>query len=545
MSENAAVRTNVVSDIFQLGVSTYKKNALGCLPPYLAALHQDGHFHIHDLEFYGTLYNCSIPLLENYIDTTQFLSFSPAFRIVAVFDKIKELIVKLAMCQSGGIGFANFDTDISLFLQHLKIAFSESNIAYLSETIKLFIQWVNTTSTRYCREPYYLSFNLGLDTSDWGRIITKCMLNAFEQLPTYWTRPNIIFKVKSGINREPYSPNYDIFQQALACTARRMIPTYLLLDSSVNRNTAPFRLAVMGCRTRVYQNVSNEETSLGRGNLAYVSLNLPRLALENQTIERFYNALENLLRNASDVLKHRTELLQNSSGFQFVLQNRLWNVGSTDEFIKRGTLSIGFIGLAETVEILTGVKMQQDISAFALAVSIVSRMRHFVDELRKTEQRNYSLIATSGEMISGRFCRIDKAIIPHPVHEKGFYTNSFHYEVDSRVSLFEKLHGEGQFHCLCNGGCISYIEFQSAPLDNILALEDAINFGTEQGISYLGFNYPLDICRNCGTSGTFEICPACNSSEIQRIRRVSGYLEDFDYFTEGKRNEIAKRQANI
>jgi len=154
-------------------------------------------------------------------------------------------------------------------------------------------------------------------------------------------------------------------------------------------------------------------------------------------------------------------------------------------------------------------------------------------------------LGTSGEFISGRFPSEDKKYFTHPLIEKGFYTNSFHIDVDSRLSPFDKLKFEGPFHKFCNGGCISYIEFQSAPLENVEAISELIEFAIKYDVNYLGFNYPLDICKECGTEGTFDICCECNSTNILRIRRVSGYLEDVDFFTLGKKAEVARRKPNI
>jgi ribonucleoside-triphosphate reductase len=147
-------------------------------------------------------------------------------------------------------------------------------------------------------------------------------------------------------------------------------------------------------------------------------------------------------------------------------------------------------------------------------------------------------------MLSGRFCEIDKEIFHHSVHKKNYYTNSFHIDVNAGIPLLEKIEKEGPFHALCNGGCITYVELRSAPLTNILALFDAVQYAEISGVSYMGFNYPLDICNQCGANGTFDKCPECGSIDIKRIRRVSGYLEELDYFTKGKTAEAKERRAN-
>lgn len=157
---------------------------------------------------------------------------------------------------------------------------------------------------------------------------------------------------------------------------------------------------------------------------------------------------------------------------------------------------------------------------------------------------NFSLLATPGEMLSGRFCQLDRERFPNPIQEKGFYTNSFHVDVDAGLPVFEKLAFEAPFHRLCNGGSISYVEFSSALLENTQAIDDVLSFSQAHGVSYLGINFPLDVCKNCQTSGTFDVCPDCGSREIARIRRVSGYLEEAAFFTDGKKAEVIRRRAN-
>lgn len=253
-----------------------------------------------------------------------------------------------------------------------------------------------------------------------------------------------------------------------------------------------------------------------------------------------YNSIELLTKRYEGMIESDTRYLE------YVFRNKIWNdISTINDMVLQGTLSIGFIGLSETVEVLTGKKPFQDIESFNLAIKIISYMRNFVDRMRVGTNLNISLLASPGELIANRFCEIDKEIFNHKIQDKGFYTNSFHVEVNSGISIFNKIDLEAPFHSLCNGGCITYIELSSAPLNNILALKDGIEYGEKKGISYLGFNYPLDICNNCSTYGTFDICDKCESKDIKRIRRVSGYLEDICFFTSGKFAEVNEREPNI
>lgn len=546
MMDNAAARDNFVSGLYEQGVKQEKDLILGTLVnPEYAQMHRDASIHLHDLEGYRHVYNCCTPELYNILNINKFTTKGYAPRIFEIFEKLKSLISNLAVCQTGGIGFANFDGDIATTLEQLGIPCTEQNRALMEQAVALFIYWVNTTRTRYCREPYYISLNLGLATSEWGRCVIRAVLKAYSEQPMEMTRPNIIFKVKSDINGKETSPNHDLFMQALQCTARKMIPTYLLMDSAVNSNCVPERLGIMGCRTRVYQNSNGQEGTVGRGNIAYVSINLPRIALLSSSIEDFMQRLDMKTQACKAILLNRMETLSHSQKLDYVFENHLWgDVRTMDEMIHQGTLSMGFIGISETVEILTGEKMHLSQKAEDLAYAIVDQLRRHADLYRQETGLNFSLLATPGEMISGRFAEADKAKFNHPAIQKEFYTNSFHVEVDSRVSVYEKLCIEGKFHKLCNGGSISYVEFNDAPMDNVTALADLVEYAALQGVSYLGFNFPLDICLDCNHHGTFDECPVCHSRNIKRIRRVSGYLEDLNYFTSGKQREVEHRHAN-
>ena len=227
---------------------------------------------------------------------------------------------------------------------------------------------------------------------------------------------------------------------------------------------------------------------------------------------------------------------------------KLWcedinEVGLAETF-KHGTLSLGFIGLSEAFEIMRGEKYWANEKNRSMALELVSFMREYIDSLREKLHMNFSLLATSGELISGRFVDIDKSLYKNEVLNKGFYTNSFHVDVDSKLPAYRKLEIEGPFHIYSNGGCISYVELAEAPFGNAEGLDELVEVAVKSGVHYLGFNFPKDVCSECGASGTFDKCPVCGSHHITRIRRVSGYLEVQDFFTKGKMNESKNRKAN-
>lgn len=543
--ENAAIRENFASELYAMGVTAEKERILSGLPPELSKLHREGDIHIHDLESFGKLYNCCTPDLYEYLHSHPFTSRSSRGKLMEAFGRIKLLITRLAVVQSGGIGFGNLDKDLNRIFEEAGIEKTAENVSFLEEVAAAFVGWVNETRTRFCRETYYVTVNLGLETAFWGRAVTKAIIGNFECSPKHYTKPNIVFKVCGAVNSRPGTENYDLFQLAQRCTADRMIPTYLLMDSAANRGCAPEKLNIMGCRTRVYDNMSGDCGTVGRGNIAYISINLPRIALATRNRQEFYRKLRELMEACCKVFDIRNQWIRRTEGkyVKFVLEEHLWrNTASLNDILRQGTCSIGFIGLSETVETLLGEKMHQSDSGRKLALEIVSFMNAFVQEQRK--QRNFSLLATPGEMLSGRFCELDQERFHAQIQQKGFYTNSFHVEVDSQLSLFEKLAFEGPFHALCTGGSISYVEFSSALLENVQAVEDALAYAERQGVSYIGINFPLDICNDCGQNGTFDQCPYCSSKDIRQIRRVSGYLEEAMFFTSGKKAESKRRRPN-
>lgn len=547
MIDNAAVRNNFASAIYESGVKEAKRHVLDALPVEFSSLHNAGAIHIHDLEAFGKIYNCCTPCLGSYLQSLAITSATDAGMIQELFAAIEGLVTQLAVAQSGGIGFGNFDIDLGTAISRLGIECSDSNRAVLADAVRAFVKWVNVTHTRFCREPYYITLNIGLGTGEWERAVSESLLSAFELMPSSFTRPNIVFKVSRETNSTTGSANHDLFMQALRCTARRMVPTYLLMESSANEACDPLRLNIMGCRTRVYANIAGVEGTIGRGNIGCVSINIPRIALETRRLTDFEALLCSRMKQCFEILEIRRDWLLDSAGsyIGFVLDNGIWgDVSTVQELVEQGTYSIGFIGIAEAVDVLMESDDSIALDAGELGLRIVSLMADAVGQRREHEGRNYSFLASPGEMISGRFCELDARAVPHRVQDKGFYTNSFHVPVDAGVPVFEKIAREAPFHALCNGGAISYVEFSSALIDNVEALEDALSFATRAGSSYIGFNFPLDTCRACGHVGTFDNCPECGSDDVLRIRRVSGYLEDLSHFTSGKKAEAGFRVAN-
>jgi ribonucleoside-triphosphate reductase (formate) len=561
VTENASERRSYVGDVFNEGSRIRKELILNSLKPEWRNLHNSGHIHIHDLDAYGETYNCLALNILNRFPYNKFEGFNDLRKILGVFNHLIDTLTKLGNEQSGGMSFANFDNDVAEILMKLHIELTPVNREAISDSINSLILWCNNCHERMGQVSYYITLNIGLADNDLARFVAESVLNEFENGGKTIFKPNIVFKVKSGVNLDNEDPNHYLLKKALICTSKCMIPTYLLCDSAPNRSFEAEKLSIMGCRTRVATDTYGNEGSIGRGNIDYITINLPHIALEiNQTENRPVEEKISLFKEkwtleagmVKDILMDRyNRLIESKSPSDFVTNYRsdLWCVDfstskSVEDIFKHGTLSIGFIGLSETLEILTGKRFYDDDETYRIALDLVSFMRGYCDSLIKIYGLNFSLLATSGEFISGRFPEIDSSIFSHPVLDKGFYTNSFHINVDSGLSVFDKIEKEGLFHLLCNGGCISYVELGEAPIYNDEALYELILKGVQSGTSYLGFNFPLNICKTCGSRGTFDVCPECGSREITRVLRVSGYLEVVNYFTSGKSNEARMRTRN-
>ena len=558
-NDNAANRKSYVGENYNLGERAKKEETLDSLPKKWAELHRLGYIHIHDLDAYGMTYNCLTFDIKNAFPYEKFTGLSETKIIIGVFDFIKEIFAKMGNEQAGGMAFANFDKDFAEIFTKLGVSFKGYEEIFRASIGDL-IMWCNNMHTRMGQTSYYVTFNTGLGTDEFSRFLTFTLIDEFENAGDLVYKPNIVFKIHKGINSSKGDPNFDLYEKALFCTAKKMLPTYLLCDCEEDRDTDPEKLSVMGCRTRVVSDIFGKDGAIGRGNITNISVNLPRLALEvmknhpeksdSEKIEELKKRWLEIAEPTSLILLDRyyktvgadPTLFPTNHEYKFWCEDM--NKSGLEETFKHGTLSIGFIGLSEAIEIITGFKHWENEDAYRCALDCVAFMRDYTDSLTKKHHLNFSLLATSGELISGRFTEIDKTIFNHPALEKGFYTNSFHVNVDSKLPAHRKLEAEGPFHKFANGGSISYIELEEAPVRNIEGLADLVEIAVESGVRYLGFNFPKDTCNDCGTSGVFDSCPKCGGKNITRIRRVSGYLEILDGFTKGKKAEEKHRRAN-
>ncbi|MCR5490714.1 MAG: anaerobic ribonucleoside-triphosphate reductase [Bacilli bacterium] len=560
--DNAANRNSYIGEIHSIGEKSVKEEILDSLPAEWAKLHREGTIHIHDLDGYGYTYNCLTFDFSRY-PFDEFKSGSELSKVARIFNWMKLTFEEYGNEQSGGMAFPNFGDDLVAIFDKIGVKDSQSVRDMIDSELSALVEWCTFNHTRMGKTSYYVSFNIGLAQTDLARHIEASLIKAFKEAGPKVYKPNIVFKVKDGINLKEGDPNHDLLLLALACTAEKMIPTYLLADCEEDRQTDPRLLSVMGCRTRVVDDLYGHKGATGRGNITNISINLPRIALKieqeypdapvDDKVATFQKRWLDVASTVKDILIDRDKKLlkRAKDDFPANLKYKTWcapldGPNGVEEAFKHGTLSIGFIGLSEAVEVLTGKRFYADMPTYLIAYGIVKGMRTYCDFLRKETGYNFSLLATAGELISGRFVEIDsKRYTPkEDIFSKGFYTNSFHVNVDSGLSKTKKIQTEGLFHTLCNGGSISYVEMGEAPLGNEEGLLELIETAVRSGVHYLGFNFPKDICDECGEAGVFDECPCCHSKSITRIRRVSGYLEVLDGFTSGKKAEEKTRKRN-
>lgn len=439
------------------------------------------------------------------------------------------------------------------------------------QAMEALVHNLNTMHSRAGAQVPFSSINYGTDTSEEGRMVIKNVLLATEsglgdgETPIF---PIHIFKVKEGVNFNEGDPNYDLFKLACKVSAKRLFPNFSFIDAPFNmqyykEGKPETEVAYMGCRTRVIGNNfdKSREITFGRGNLSFTSINLPRLALEsNKNIDLFFEKLEEKLILVKEQLFNRFKIQcrKKVKNFPFLMGQGVWIDSeklsmndSVEEVLKHGTLSIGFIGLAETLIALIGKHHGESEEAQELGLKIVKFMRDFTDNASKESGLNYTLLATPAEGLSGRFIKFDKKKYGEieNITKKEYYTNSFHIPVSYPISAYKKIELEAPYHALTNAGHISYIELDGDTTKNTEAFESVIRYMKECGIGYGAINHPVDRDPVCGYNGIIgDTCPKCGRKEcdsdikFERIRRITGYLVGtLDRFNNGKRAEERDR----
>lgn len=463
-----------------------------------------------------------------------------------------------------------------------------------------FIHNLNTMHSRGGNQVVFSSINYGTDTSPEGRMVIRELLSATVEglgrgeTPVF---PIQIFKVKDGISytEADYekavkdfkgamngeiafeAPNFDLLLQACETTATSLFPNFIFLDTPFNVNEAwdandprryYYEVASMGCRTRVFENLHGDKTSFGRGNLSFTTINLPRLAIEAKleaeetlptaskkelqefAVELFYNRLVEMVSFVGEQLKERYDYQRSALAkqFPFLMNNDVWkggiNLGPNDEVgdvINSGTLGIGFIGGHNAMVALFGEGHGSSQVAYDTLYKAVELMNDGVAALKEKYNLNYSVLATPAEGLSGRFTRIDKQKYGEisGVTDRDYYVNSFHIDVQEHISMFDKIKKEAPFHALTGGGHITYVELDGEAKKNFVTILKIVKTMHDEHIGYGSINHPVDTCRECGYKGViYSKCPVCESEDITRMRRITGYLTgDLETWNSAKRAE--------
>ncbi len=507
----------------------------------------------------------SIPLFDYYLapgvlktykkqlrmTLTDLLDYAGFTEFVAM-KTLEDTICKLTTIDNKIEDFEKFYKDNEplkrLFEMALEKALKKTDkITY--QAMEAFIHNLNTMHSRAGAQVPFSSINFGTDTSPEGRMVMKNYLLSVDaglghaETPIF---PISIFKVKEGVNYNPEDPNYDLFKLSCQVSAKRLFPNFEFIDAPYNlQYYVPGRpeteVVTMGCRTRVMANVvdPDRQIAIGRGNLSFTTINLVRIGIKHGIVgntdrkkadmEGFYKELDEKLELCRDQLIERFEIQGNKRvyNFPFLMGQGCWmdseKLKPNDKLkkvLKHGTLSIGFIGLAETLVALIGEHHGESTKAQKLGLEIIGHMREKIDGFAQENKLNFSLLATPAEGLSGRFTRIDKAIYGKikGVTDRPYYTNSFHVPVYYNTTISHKIKIEAPYHALTNAGHISYIELDGDTTENVEAFESVIRMMKEAGIGYGAINHPVDRDPVCGYVGVIkDVCPGCGRREGEPI----------------------------
>lgn len=540
---------------------------------------ENNYIHIHDLDFMptGTTTCCQIPLgelLEDGFNTGHGHMRSP--QSISSASSLSAIILQANQNQQhGGQAFSAFDHDLVPYVKrsyekHLEYLRSiaqelgvdpnheerveelawEKTVNETEQAMEGFIHNMNSMNSRSAGQVPFTSINYGTDTSREGRLITRSVLKATErglgkgETPIF---PIQIFRVKEGINYNEEDPNYDLLKYAVEVTSKRLFPNFAFIDAPYNlekyeEGDPETEVAYMGCRTRVLANVNGREIVKGRGNLSFTTINLVKLALEsNGDIDLFFEKLDKYIDIAKEQLldRYKFQCGKQAKNFKFLMGQRVWMDSeklsmedTLEDVLKHGTLSVGFIGLAEALKSLTGKHHGESKESRELGEKIIGHMRDKMDEYVREYKLNFSLLATPSEGTAGKYVKSDREEFGEieGVTDREYYTNSFHVPVHHEISAANKIAIEAPYHELTNAGHITYVELDGNARQNPEALMQIVRIMKELGIGYGSMNHPVDRCPMCGFGGIIgNECPECHVKEqdgikFERIRRITGYL---------------------
>ncbi len=553
---------------------------------------EENYIHPHDWDFMptGTTTCCQIPLgklLEKGFNTGHGYMRQP--QSIGSASALAAIILQANQNQQhGGQAFPMFDYDLAPYVQKtyqkylkelraLPLNMTELEVNELAwekteedtyQAMEAFVHNMNSMNSRSAGQVPFTSVNYGTDTSREGRLVTYSILKATEaglgkrETPIF---PIQIFKIKEGVNYHPEDTNYDLFDLACKVTSKRLFPNFAFIDAPYNlekyiEGEPESEIAYMGCRTRVMTNVNGKETVVGRGNLSFTTINLVKIAVESdKDRDKFFSTLEYYMEVAKDQLldRYKFQCNKQAKNFKFLMGQGVWMDSeklsmedNLQDVLKHGTLSIGFIGLAEALTALTGEHHGESDEALELGYEIISFMRRKTDEYVSKYKLNFSLLATPAEGLSGKFVKKDRVEFGEikGITDREYYTNSFHIPVYYPIKIVDKIYREAPFHELCNAGHITYVELDGNASQNPEAIRQIVKTMKENNIGYGSINHPVDRCPVCGFGGIIgNECPECHVKEqdgvqFERIRRITGYLVGtLDRWNPAKRAEERDR----
>lgn len=577
--ENGNIDGNTpMGAMLQQGANTAKEYYLETMvDPEIANLHRQGWIHIHDLDFYGWTTTCTQIELRKlfkggfntghgHLREPKSIGSYAALAAIAIQSNQNDQhggqsVVDFDYAMADGVRLtyqkhyqeglelfeqladkANIDHDECIFAADYAMKKTRRDTYQAMEGL---IHNLNTMHSRAGAQVPFSSINYGMDTSWEGRLAMEQLLLATEaglgngETPIF---PIQIFRVKEGVNYNPEDTNYDLFKLAMRVSAKRLFPNFSFIDAPFNLQYwkpghPETEVGYMGCRTRVMGNVCGPEIVPGRGNLSFTSINLPRLAIEASGDQNvFFIHLDEMLRKTAKQLIDRFKVQSKrlAKNFPFLMGEGVWldseKLEPNDpvfEVLQHGTLSIGFIGLAEALKALIGKHHGESEEAQKLGLEIVQHIRNFCDEMSEDFLLNFTCLATPAEGLSGRFVRMDRKRYGEieGVTDRDYYTNSFHVPVYFPISAARKIEIEAPYHALTNAGHISYVEMDGDPTKNLTAFETIVRHMKECGIGYGSINHPVDRDPVCGYNGIIgDVCPKCGRrhrySDVEIIKRI-------------------------
>lgn len=586
VADNANVGNSAAAKMYSIAEATVKEfTQLNLLSDEDAKNHKEGRIYINDAGYYPMTINCFYDPLEKilasgfnngvgYLRPPTGLLSAMALAAIVLQSSQNEMF--------GGQGVVDFDSVMATYawMEYQKnVKFARTSLqagidqtqwamnkteATCYQACEAFVGNMNTMRSRSGAQVTFSSINLGTDTDPFARMVTRNLLKAFEaglghgENPIF---PNIGFRVKEDTNLEPGTPNYDLFQQAIKCSATRIQPRFVFCDSPVHREH-PWTAAAMGCRTCVTSNIHGSDSPIGRGNLAFNTISLPLVALESVSMGRdFLPYLEQICNSAIVELHNRYNLVKQlkvkdmpfvSHWYQGSPYNDAKRVDpntSIEGMIKNGTLSMGFIGLAECLTVLTGKHHGQSVEAQKLGLEIVELMHNMTVAATHRYDLNFSLFASPAEsscyklLLKAR----EKYGVILGVTDKEYFTNSFHLPVDFPCSIEGKIDTEAPYHKYCTAGAIMYVELGASPAGNLEGLEEVIRYMARSGASYGGANFIHYFCNQCNYSGDMPEgkCPVCGeTTDINMTAIITGYLSTQERFNPGKQAELTARVSH-